>query len=114
MAFDKGRRVVFVSLEMTAQELVERALCQTSRKTQAQLQSIRASGEMAALMTPFLATGQASRFKIEDQRGGTIEDLSILLEETKRAFLWQVLEQQPHQLQLQRSDPGNLQQEHIA
>lgn len=85
MAFDHKRRVIYLSLEMTAQELIERAICQTTRKPFPELKKLRDTGQLEALLTPFLALCQQSSFKIEDDRGATKIDLMVLLEENRTA-----------------------------
>ena len=81
MAFDGGKRVVFLSLEMTALELVERMVCQTTRIPSKRLKLLRDAGQLAELMKPFLHTAELSKLKIEDQHKATPADLTMLLEE---------------------------------
>ena len=85
MAFEHGRRVIYLSLEMTSQELIERAVCQTTHKPLEVLKEWRSAGQLGEMMAPFLALCQQASFKIEDDRGATKIDLLVLLEENRTA-----------------------------
>lgn len=80
MAFD-GRRVLFLSLEMGALELIERALCQFTFQPETALHALRAEGRLAEAARPFLACCEQAAFKIEDSLAATKADLMVLLEE---------------------------------
>ena len=84
LAFDYGKRVVYLSLEMTGEELIERAICQSTRKTIPQLHQIREAGQLETLLKPFLALCKASKFRIEDQRKASLDDLEVLFDEMRR------------------------------
>lgn len=81
MAFEMGKRVIFVSLEMTSRELIERLLCQTWRKSVRQLREMRNAGLLADGMRPFLDLCRNASFRIEDDREGTLVDLENMFEE---------------------------------
>ena len=84
MAFDGGKRVVFLSLEMTALELMERMVCQTSRKTSLAINDLRTTGTLQVCLTPFIALCKQSKFRVEDERGATMSDLGLMFDEMRR------------------------------
>lgn len=82
MAVDARARVIYLSLEMTKQELVERLLCQILMMPLMRLEAARSEGTLGGMV------GAARRmlsaptwFHIEDERGGSIDHLDQLFEE---------------------------------
>ena len=80
MAFEGKRRVLYVSLEMSATELLERALCQFTRQTVHQLRELRSQHHLNDAAEPFVTCCKQSSFKIEDVLGDTTTDLQVLIE----------------------------------
>ncbi len=83
MALDGRKRVLFVSLEMDKDELMERLVCQHTLHTPETLVAFRESQELETVAKPFLSVCKESIFHLVDDRGETIDDLGLLLDELR-------------------------------
>lgn len=85
MAVDSGARVLFLSLEMTKHELIERFICQSTLTPIARLEDFRKENRMEEFVAPVLRMLKSSWMHIEDSRGGQIDQLDLLFEEISDA-----------------------------
>lgn len=80
-----GGRVLFISLEMSQQELIERLLCARLERSQTELRFMQDSGVLEKASTNFLDELKTSFLHIVDDKGADLNGIKALLKEKEEA-----------------------------
>lgn len=83
MALDHHARVLYVSLEMSKMELIERMICQATLKSITELGDLKTNKLLVPTLAPMMTVLKEAWLNIEDESAGTIDDLDVMMERIK-------------------------------